>query len=353
MPPSDTLANADVAKNAEIVVSCYDNWDYPKYGQTLVLRDILRRSTPGGSGVWDGVAFTRGEFGQPDWHLILNSIHWNEKRVKFQGRPNRTMFAIGEPPTEIHRPWHEAQVDGSIVLTCDESLSDNPPARRHYITQPPCMGSWSVQKSYDELKSQSPIEKSRNLSWVCSEEAILEGHNYRLDFLNKLKAEIEFDHFGRGFYPVDDKWGALAPYRYSIAFENSCYDYYFSEKLFDCYVAETMPIYYGSKIITQFVPAESLIILDPEDPDAPRIIEDISKSGIWKKNRDAVLEAKRLVLDEYNMFARIAKFMKNFDEPAMPLQNIIINQKKLEYSKPRPRFRLPYFSRNSDINSID
>jgi hypothetical protein len=114
-----------------------------------------------------------------------------------------------------------------------------------------------------------------------------------------------------------------------------------------------MPIYYGSKIITQFVPAESLIILDPEDPDAPRIIEDISKSGIWKKNRDAVLEAKRLVLDEYNMFARIAKFMKNFDEPAMPLQNITINQKKLEYSKPRPRFRLPYFSRNSDINSID
>ena len=34
---------------------------------------------------------------------------------------------------------------------------------------------------------------------------------------------MPFDLFGRGFHPIADKWDGIAPYRYSIAFENSIF----------------------------------------------------------------------------------------------------------------------------------
>lgn len=53
------------------------------------------------------------------------------------------------------------------------------------------------------------------------------------------------DCFGKGIRPVTDKREALAPYCFSIAMENASSDYYFSEKLVDCLLMETVPIYYG------------------------------------------------------------------------------------------------------------
>jgi len=94
-----------------------------------------------------------------------------------------------------------------------------------------------------------------------------------------------------------------------------------------------MPFYFGSQIITQFFPAESLIIIDPEDPDIFKIIEDVSNSDLWLKNRDAILEAKRLVLDEYNVFARLAKFVKSATDSPQARRRMTIGQIRLDYSK--------------------
>lgn len=336
-PHSDArrLASAESIKDATIIVSCYDNFSDVRHNNWGNLTDALRRCTPGGSCVWDGVAFVRGESPRPDWHLIFNNIDWHRQSVQFRGSPNRTIFAVCEPPTRIHKPWHVAQGDGTIVLTCDETLSleQNPP--RRYITKASLTPSWTVNRSYDFLKTNNVITKPKKLSWVCSNESSLQGHLYRLKFLERLKDRVRFDHFGRGFNPIADKWDALAPYRYSLAFENFQSNYYFTEKLTDCFVSETMPIYFGSKLITEFFPADSLVNLDPEDPDVFKIIKDVSNSNLWQKNRDAVLEAKRLVLDEYNLFARLAKFMKNTtDEPQrrrrMTVKNIKLNYTNVE-----------------------
>ncbi|VWX57563.1 Glycosyl transferase family 10 (Putative fucosyltransferase) (modular protein) [Sphingorhabdus sp. 109] len=323
---------------AEIIVSCYDNWRGSDRTGNSDSEDIwdcfllaVRLSTPGGRGIWDGVAFTRGETPEPDWHIILNSIDWHRQKIRFRGSPNRTIFAVCEPPTHTHRPWHEAQGDGTIVLTCDASLEEKSDAQRRYITTASLTPSWSVMKDYDFLKANSIDHKPRTLSWVCSNQAVMASHRYRLRFLEKLKREVAFDHFGHGFNPIKDKWDALAPYRYSIAFENSRSDYYFTEKLTDCFVAETMPIYYGSKIITDFFPAESMVLIDPEDPDVFKIIKDAASSDRWQKNRDAVLEAKRIVLDEHNSFARLAKFVKSATDVPQPVCPMTIEQIRLNW----------------------
>lgn len=334
-PHSDPrpLASIESVRNAELIASCYDNWSDPRHQNWGNLVEAARRCTPGGSCVWDGVAFARGETPRPDWHLILNDIDWHRQTIKFRGSPNRTIFAVCEPPTPIHRPWHEAQGEGTIVLTCDETLEKQNRTKRRYVTEASLTPTWTVDRPFDFLKNHKVMEKPKKLSWVCSDESTIRGHRYRLQFLERLKEHLDFDHFGRGYRPIADKWDALAPYRYSIAFENFRSDYYFTEKLTDCFVAETMPIYYGSETITQFFPVESLIILDPEDPDIFKIIEDVSKSNRWQKNHDAILEAKRLVLDEYNVFARLAKFMKNATDTPQRRRRMTVNRIQLDYSQ--------------------
>ena len=325
------LASPKDAARADIVVRCYDNWvDYFDSG--------LRNATPGASCVWEGVAFTRDPKVPADWHVFFNSMDYHQAFVRFRGAPRRTIFAVAEPPSPIHMPWHKAQGIDTVVLTCDpdakERFADQP---RRYVPVPSTIRSWSVDRSYDDLRATqiAPEDKPKTLSWVCSDEDIMSGHRYRLAFLHALRARVPFDHFGRGFREIADKWPALAPYRYSIAFENFTGPLLMTEKLMDCFVAETMPIYYGSPNVTDYFPKESMVIIDPDDPDVFRIIADVSASDLWLRNRDAVLEAKRIVLEEMNMFARLARFIKSEhdtvrDDPRLWMR---VDQIKLDYSQ--------------------
>jgi len=92
----------------------------------------------------------------------------------------------------------------------------------------------------------------------------------------------------------------------------------------DCFVAETFPLYYGSPAIGRFFPPESMHILDPEDPDVLEKTREVVHSDLWRARRDAVLEAKRLVLEEYNIFARLAKFVLENSASPQPVQRLTI-----------------------------
>jgi hypothetical protein len=153
------------------------------------------------------------------------------------------------------------------------------------------------------------IEKTRKLSWVTSNLALLPGHRARLDFLDRLRGKVEFDLFGRGFRELHDKWEGVAPYEYSIAYENTIADYYFTEKLMDCLVAGAVPLYYGSKSIYRFFPEKSIIAIDPNDPNIENKILDIINFDDRNARLSALEEAKRLVLFKYNMFIRIGSYI--------------------------------------------
>jgi hypothetical protein len=60
--------------------------------------------------------------------------------------------------------------------------------------------------------------------------------------------------------PVDRKVEVLRQYRFTICFENAReIDGYISEKIFDCLVAGTIPVYWGAPNIRDHVPAECFI----------------------------------------------------------------------------------------------
>jgi hypothetical protein len=123
-----------------------------------------------------------------------------------------------------------------------------------------------------------------------------------------MRSKIEFDLFGLGFAPIKDKWDGLAPYQYSFAVENFRNPYYWSEKIADCFLAWTMPIYDGCSRISEYFPAESFIQIDINDPGAAvaKIREAIS-SDLWYRNLDAINEARKLVLNRHQLFPFCAR----------------------------------------------
>ena len=59
--------------------------------------------------------------------------------------------------------------------------------------------------------------------------------------------------------PVDDKIAAMSRYRFSLCFENCIFPGYVTEKIFDCFFAGCIPVYYGAPDITDFVPLECFV----------------------------------------------------------------------------------------------
>lgn len=59
--------------------------------------------------------------------------------------------------------------------------------------------------------------------------------------------------------PTENKHKTLSNYKYSICFENSEMRGYITEKIFDCFYAGTVPIYFGASDISDFIDPNSYI----------------------------------------------------------------------------------------------
>jgi hypothetical protein len=107
--------------------------------------------------------------------------------------------------------------------------------------------------------------KTKLLSIISSEKRQTVGHKLRHKIIEICKEKnIDVDVFGRGYNIIDNKKHGLSNYAYSIIIENSKSDYYFTEKLIDCLVTGTVPIYWGCPSIGNFFNEKGLIIFNDE-----------------------------------------------------------------------------------------
>ena len=103
--------------------------------------------------------------------------------------------------------------------------------------------------------------KTRNLSIIASAKKSLPGHKLRHDIINRHQREIDFVA-GNGYHPIELKIEALRDFRYSLCIENCRENFYFSEKIIDCFLSGTVPIYWGCPSIGLFFNLDGLIVFD-------------------------------------------------------------------------------------------
>jgi hypothetical protein len=112
--------------------------------------------------------------------------------------------------------------------------------------------------------------KTKLVSVTASNKAFLPGHRERLKMLESVKDKI--DAFGSVQLHLygkmvrhERKFESLKDYAFSIAIENLSHevdDYYFSEKITDCFITGTIPIYYGCPNIGKFFNTDGILIFN-------------------------------------------------------------------------------------------
>jgi hypothetical protein len=138
--------------------------------------------------------------------------------------------------------------------------------------------------------------KSKLVSMIASNKTMCSEHIYRQQMIQKFSSKC--DHFGRGYSQIENKEDGLKDYRFSIVMENATYANMFTEKITDCFMTGTIPIYYGISNIGDYFDTKGIVILNDDFK-----IEDLSielyESKIESVKTNLQLAIDLLVSEDY------------------------------------------------------
>ncbi|WP_338550330.1 glycosyltransferase family 10 domain-containing protein [Roseovarius phycicola] len=194
----------------------------------------------------------------PSDHLLVFTSDLVQYRPWF-GTPARVSVMVLEPEAIhgrhmrllrwTHRRFHK-------VLSCNEPLLDAIPNGVLF----PLGGNWA--KDWQEI----PHTKTRLCSLIASGKRDLEGHVLRHDTVDWVRNEgLNVDVMGRGYESFDKKSDGLSPFRYSIVIENIRERNYFTEKLIDAVLCQTVPIYWGCPNLADFMDVSGMVICETKE----------------------------------------------------------------------------------------
>lgn len=173
--------------------------------------------------------------------------------------------------------------------------------------------SWQIKKTHSELTNIRFPAKTKKLSAIISNNTMTAGHCNRFALINKLKGHLkgQLDWYAKGENFIENKWDGLVDYEYSIAIENSLHPNYITEKLMDCFLGYSMPIYLGAPNISDFYPDNSYVNLKNYDYlSCIEIIEEAIGNKFAVKNKDAIIEARNLVLNHYQFIPLLIEYIE-------------------------------------------
>lgn len=259
-----------------------------------------------------------------DWLVVwddLPSLN-GERRTMWEEElacPRRNTMLVTTEPSTIKVYGKNFVNQFGHVWTSQESwaVADHPGIIREQ-TSYVWFYSHGLRGSYDRVRAHLPLKKNGEISAVCSNKQQKHTlHRRRYEFMMGLKAAVpDMELFGRGVRFVEDKADALDPYKYHVAIENFYGLHHWTEKLADPFLGACMPIYYGCPNAEDYFPEESFLRIDINDlSGATEIIQKAIKDKLYEQNLDAVLEARRRVIEEYAPVIRVSKMINNLHDP--------------------------------------
>ncbi len=299
--------------------------------------DWLWQQTPEHFGIWDNIQIHATE-AKPDFLLMYQfdfpqstqKKFWFDRFRKQQPKSKlsidklldnipkeRIIYLLREPPlSEIvernKQNYQEAQKYCGYVSGPDD-----------FAPTPNYMPAiWYHGNSFRELNEMPPTQKIETCSWITSGINRTANHRQRLQFLRSLQASgIKFDLFGRNLPEwaktrgkIGNKWYAMAPYYYNLAIENYAdNNWYVSEKLWDSLLAWCLPIYYGGSAADKLLPPGSFLRLPSLDEKGIAYIQEVTATpDAWYEAKNAIAEARQIILHKLNLLNWLSEFVTNF-----------------------------------------
>lgn len=284
----------------------------PWASSSNVLEDY-RHQTPQNSGNWeDVIAVTNPD--EADYLIIQDETSDSSLLSKFEPKKrlyfNREALSTGilnrinKDEYNIFSFW-----DGSGYL----------PIRWWYGTNvgASSQGYGGITKTYDELSTLEPYQKTKKLCCILSDKVMNEGHGIRKNFAEKYVNKYPLDLYGSVSFknstiPNNDKILALKDYKYCLGFDNqdSIKDF-FGTQFSDTILAWSIPIFWCGTDLRRYFPEGSFIQFDARNPEEIDRIHQIIENDDYESRLPALKEARNLILNKYNFWPTIKKVIDN------------------------------------------
>jgi hypothetical protein len=225
---------------------------------------------------------------------------------------DKTLGVMMEPSWACHFRQH-------LEYRCQHIIHHVQPISPQYIYYPGLLPPHIDYKNGNDLNYylKSNFNKHKRCSIITSYNSQLASpyslYHKRVEFVKQiLKTDLDIDIYGNSWEEsgihdqrikgtLDNKKHGLEEYKFSIAIENCVESDYFSEKLTDCILTDTTPIYYGCPNINRFFNnCYELTTLDSIEE-----VRDIITNHA-PRSQDS---NKRLLATRYNLYSAILKYI--------------------------------------------
>lgn len=274
---------------------------------------------PHGEPVWGECEFVFDRAAAAyDWLLVYDDLPARAGEPKKTSRETlacpraHTLLVTSEPSSvKIYGDDYTRQF-GAVLTSQPEWALPHP---QRIFSQPALQWFYGVGSReiapFDSMLAHDAVHKRCDTSMVYSPKAMRHTlHYHRARFMHWLVQRMpELDTFGRETArPLDDKADCLRDYRYHIAIENYVGEHHWTEKLADPFLGLTLPFYHGCPNAADYFPEGSFIRIDIHDPKgALDIIRAAIAGNEYEKRLPALIEARRRVMFEHNLFAVAAR----------------------------------------------
>ena len=279
---------------------------------------ILRRQTPDDGFVWGNTHFSLNNEEGCSWLCVFDRL---PKRWITTIPHHRRILVVVEPGHITHYTDACLAQYGTVL-----SPYPRPSSYEGQWIRAPILLYWlyGYEDYSGKYRKWNALEKAKKdktkpLSVIQTHKGQTPAQFHRSRLVQALKADIgdQLDVFGRRSDYLLNKADGIDPYKYHLVVENDAGEHFWSEKLADCYLGEAYPIHIGCTNLHDYFPQQAYTSI-PDVSDIPQAIQKIKEviaSDLWHRNRAHILEAKRRVMEEYQLLPMIDRIVRQASQP--------------------------------------
>lgn len=312
-PSEITLTSVDNSPN--ILVSNANNINLdPKYIRVMLLcswetsEELCRlwNKMSKGNFTWNNIKVVWNE--PADYYVVVNST--TSRTIDFTPeQKKRTIIFRMEPNMEKNDTWgvwkNPDVNEFKFVGYHDVHYNNN---------------EWHLSKTYEQLMTQEVIKTKNILSTVLSEKYFDPGHVKRVDFVKFLEVKgLTVDVYGSnkfgwsnymGELPPHQKDDGIFPYKYTFNVENHSLRGYYTEKLIDGILGESLVFYHGCPNIRDYIDMRAIVWLELSNFEKDyEIVKRAIEEDWWSQRIEYIRAEKQKILNELQFFPRLEKII--------------------------------------------
>jgi hypothetical protein len=166
-----------------------------------------------------------------------------------------------EPPDVLNIVPTFAARSGNydLVLAWNQDVLNSCPGAVLF-TESPC--SWLPRAKENSVYTPCDVTKKQfAVSFLTSNKNFCPGHKLRVEIYNRIPERVGQIPVHKHMSPprIPDKRTMLEPFQFHIAPENASHNNWFADKIVDCFIAKTIPLYWGCPNLGNFFNLDGVI----------------------------------------------------------------------------------------------